>query len=316
MVGGNRRIVLHDPPKALYYQTPEAIEYYKDYEVALYENGGPEDGEAVPERPKPSKRPALDPLETSSIYDIIQKPHLLKKLSSVPTCFDGNRTEDFDDSRFPLKADDIQIVEGAQWKEIFDDDLMYWQVYTKFVNSSSKRQNDKHSLIHQGIQRTRDYKAKFRVFRNCHIKSFAMYRAFLDSCMEKNVEYLWHGTQSPVEVSQKFDRIFATKGISQYGYGTYFTEDPMYSFADKYSGYTTKYIFLCRVTSGDCRKEDANYLQSNFSSRPLVLPSLKHKGSNADSVKLYGQHNWIHICLNDFQAFPEYILCFERQSSF
>lgn len=329
---GKERVTLRKlPPTDLFYQTPEIIERYEHSDLTFYEDGGPvsliaKDFEKVAtlrlkkpkseQEPSPKRPVPLNPLETSSLHDVITGIQTLNNLVSV-TRFDGNI--EFDYSNFPpLLPDSDPIIPNAKWQQVPQSDAMYWEVYSKLVNDSTKTYPTGHHLLAEGFVCTKSYNATILVFRNCHIQSFAMYKAFRDQCLEREVRYLWHGTKTPVEVSEGFDRSFCMRidSVNQYGIGTYFTADPMYAFANKFSGSysssTYKYLLLCRVTLGDCPFVQEDKLQTEYQRKPLTMQSIRHPGMRVNAVKTFGQGNWIYLCPNDFQAFPEFVVCFKR----
>ncbi|XP_041329046.1 protein mono-ADP-ribosyltransferase PARP14-like isoform X1 [Pyrgilauda ruficollis] len=126
-----------------------------------------------------------------------------------------------------------------------------------------------------------------------------------------NERLLFHGTsqESLILINKRgFNRSYAGMHAAQFGNGTYFAVNAVYSASDQYSrpdANGKKYMYLARVLVGD-------YSQGTKGS---ITPAQKNAGN---SVDLYDSSTdnmsqpTMFIIFNDIQAYPEYLITFTK----
>ncbi|XP_043988461.1 protein mono-ADP-ribosyltransferase PARP15-like isoform X2 [Gambusia affinis] len=126
---------------------------------------------------------------------------------------------------------------------------------------------------------------------------------------QNNEKRLFHGTSEdtvPIINESGFNRSYAGKNAAYYGNGSYFAVKADYSAQDTYSKPNAngeKFMYLCRVLTGDYTKGQAN----------MIAPPPKG-GSGVhmyDSVVDDKIPPSMFIVFHDTQAYPEYLITFK-----
>ncbi|KAG7274552.1 hypothetical protein CRUP_023929 [Coryphaenoides rupestris] len=125
---------------------------------------------------------------------------------------------------------------------------------------------------------------------------------------KNNERRLFHGT-CPTTIKAineyGFNRSFAGKNATSLGKGIYFAVNASYSASDTYSkpdAQGQKYMYLCRVLTGDYTTGTAN----------LIVPPCKPSSTmHYDSVVDNMQNMCMFVIFYDNQAYPEYLITFK-----